>query len=74
MSEPEANLTAASAAINAEVAHQASEPAATPDYEGIVYSIFNETCTNSPFFRGPAAADVVSQNFIPALIAALKKG
>jgi hypothetical protein len=74
MSEPDANLTAAPAAINADVAHQASEPAATPDYEGIVYRIFNETCTNSPFFRGPAAADVVSQNFIPALIAALKKG
>ena len=70
---PDANLTAALAAINAEVAHQASEPAATPDYEGIVYRVFNETCTNSPFFSGAQAADVVKQTFIPALIAALKK-
>lgn len=52
----------------------AADPEPARDYESIVYRIFNETCTNSPFFRGPAAADVVTQNFIPALIAALKKG
>jgi len=51
----------------------ADAPAA-PDLEAIVYRVFNERCTNSPFFRGAQAADVVTHEFIPALIAALKKG
>lgn len=71
---PDANLTAALTAINAEVAEKASEPSVAPDYAAIVYRVFNETCTNSPFFSGAQAADVVKQTFIPALIAELTKG
>lgn len=68
---PDANLSAAQAAISAEVAQEAGAVAA-PDYAAIVASWFNAFIANSPASRDVIVVNYLNQTAVPALVAALK--
>ena len=76
MSEPDANLTAALAAINAEVAQEATAPAtaAALDYDAIVIGVMNDTLAKSDVSGNAYLVNFLNQVFTPALLSALKKG